>query len=511
MTKLQYLSLSKPRRKLVDLGNFFKNFGKGFVNFFKGIPNWFRKLWNHKLSAPFRTLYNAWRKGSWMSRGNFLVFGFYQLTHREIGRGILYLLYEVVFIWFFIRTGVPYLSKLGTLGTFSATSHYMIDPASGVADGTFATGDNSFTILLYSIVTIFLAVLFVVLWYFSIRDAKSLHDNIAVGRLSKNSQFFKDLVDSKYHTLLLAIPLFGLVAFTVIPIIFMITVGFTNYNGVERVTLFDWVGFDNYSLLFSGLASGGGDVVGIFFKILAWTLLWALIATFTNYFLGMVIALLINKKGIKLKKMWRTILIFTIAVPQFVSLMLINRMLATDGFLTKLFVDAGWIKANVSPFQNVTLARVLIIVVNMWVGVPYTMLICSGLLMNIPEDLYESARIDGASPFKMYTSITLPYMLFITGPYLLSQFIGNINNFNIIYLLSKGAPSFNLPVTLGYGDPGETDLLITWIYKMSMEGGSRKNYAMACVLGVLVFLVIAFFSLIFYGRSNAVKNEEDFS
>ena len=511
MTKLQYLSLSKPERFLVNLGNGFKNFGKGILNWFKSIPNKLLKLWNHKLTAPFKTLYDAWRKGGWYVRGNFLVFGFYQILHREIARGVLYLAYEAVFIWFFIQTGVPYLAKLGTLGTFSPSSHYMIDPTTGVANGTFSGGDNSFTILLYSIVTIFLLGLFVVLWYFSVRDAKSLHDNICVGRLSKNSQFFKDLVDSKYHTLLLAVPLVGLVAFTIIPIVFMVTIGFTNYNGVERVTLFDWVGFDNYNLLFSGLSSGGGDVVTIFFKILAWTLLWALIATFTNYFLGMVIALLINRKGIKLKKLWRTVLIFTIAVPQFVSLMLINRMLAEGGFLANLFVDAGWIKENISPFQNVTLARVLIIIVNMWVGVPYTMLICSGILMNIPEDLYESARIDGASPFKMYTAITLPYMLFITGPYLLSQFVGNINNFNIIYLLSKGAPSFNLPITLGYGDPGETDLLITWIYKMSMEGGSRKNYAMACVLGVLVFLVIAFFSLIFYGRSNAVKNEEDFS
>ena len=136
------------------------------------------------------------------------------------------------------------------------------------------------------------------------------------------------------------------------------------------------------------------------------------------------------------------------------------------------------------------------------------MLICSGILMNIPEDLYESARIDGASPMKMYTAITLPYMLFITGPYLLSQFIGNINNFNIVYLLSRGAPSMGM-ASLGYGDVGETDLLITWIYKMSMEG-QDKAYAVACALGVLVFIIIAVFSLIFYGRSNSVKNEEDF-
>ena len=510
MTTIQYLSLTKGQRFVVNVGNFFKGLGKGFVNFFKGIPYKLMKLW-HQITAPFMTLYDAWRKGSWMVRMNFGIFGFYQITHREIARGVLYLLYEIVFIWFLAVMGIPYLSKLGTLGTFSTSSMYLVDPTYGVADGAFKSGDTSFTILLYSLVTIFLAGIFVVLWYFSIRDAKSLQDNIAVGRLSKNSQFFKDLLDSKYHTVLLAVPLVGLVMFTVIPIVFMVITGFTNYNGSSRNILYDWVGFDNYRILFSGFGGdGGGGIVSIFFKILAWTLLWALIATFTNYFLGMVIALLINKKGIKLKKLWRTVLIFTIAVPQFVSLMLINRMLSNVGFLSRIFENLGWIAANHSPFEYTTLARIIIIVVNMWVGVPYTMLICSGILMNIPEDLYESARIDGASPFKMYTAITLPYMLFITGPYLLSQFVGNINNFNIIYLLSAGRPSFGLSSTLGYGDPGETDLLITWIYKMSMESGAEKNYAMACVLGVLVFLVIATLSLIFYGRSNAVKNEEDF-
>ena len=196
MTKLQYLSLSKPQRFLVNLGNGFKNFFKGILNWFKSIPNKLLKFWNHKLSVPFKTLGTAWRKGSWFVRGNFLIFGLYQIFHREIARGILYLLYEAVFIWFFIRTGAPYLAKLGTLGTFSPSSHYMIDPTTGVANGSFSGGDNSFTILLYSIVTIFLMLLFVVLWYFSIRDAKSLHDNICVGRLSKNSQFFKDLFQS---------------------------------------------------------------------------------------------------------------------------------------------------------------------------------------------------------------------------------------------------------------------------------------------------------------------------
>lgn len=506
MTTIKYLSLSKGERFLVRFGDFFKNFGKGFINFFKGLPSRFMKLGN-KIAAPFRTLGDAWGKGSWGVRANFLAMGFYQLTHHEIFRGALYLLYEIVFIIFMIATGGPYLGKLGSLGNFSTDSQYLVDPMEG-SQVLVQGGDKSFTILLYSIATFILMLILVVLWYFSIRDAKSLQDNNYVGRFSKDSQVFDDLLNKNYHTLLLAVPIVGLVGFTVIPVIFMIITSFTNYNSIQ-VNLFDWVEFDNYSGLFAG--SGAASTIGIgqiFLKVLAWTLLWALIATFTNYFLGMVVALLINKKGIKLKKLWRTVLILTIAVPQFVSLLLINQMLSGSGILSNIFREWGWIGAGKETFDNVLLARIIIIIVNMWVGVPYTMLICSGILMNIPEDLYESARIDGASPFKMFSSITLPYMIFITGPYLLSQFIGNINNFNIIYLLSQGKPSLGV-LNLGYGDVGQTDLLITWIYKMSMEG-QVKNYAVACALGVLVFIIIAVFSLIFYGNSNSVKNEEDF-
>lgn len=509
MTTIQYLSLSKSERFLVNVGNFFKGIWFGLIDFFKGIPYKLRVLWR-KISSPFVFLFYAFKQGTWFTRGNFLIFGFSQFFHREIIRGALYLLYEVVFIWYMVVMGVPYLGKLRTLGSFNGN---ISDYLGNVSEGkTFTIGvtDNSFQILLYSIVTFLFIGIFIALWYFSIRDAKSLQDNYAVGRLSKNSQFLKDLTDSKYHTLLLAVPMVGLVGFTVIPVIFMIATGFTNYSGVGHPDLFDWVGFDNYASIFAN--EGSSQVGTVFVKVLAWTLLWALIATTTNYFLGMVVALLINKKGIKLKKLWRTILILTIAVPQFVSLLLINRMLSDGGLLTTLFVKWGWLAKGTTAFSRLTpvwFGRIVIIVVNMWVGVPYTMLICSGILMNIPEDLYESARIDGASSFKMYTAITLPYMLFVTFPYLLSQFIGNINNFNIIYLLSKGFPKFNVDLPTAYGDVGETDLLITWIYKMSIDSPD-KNYAVACVLGVLIFIVIAILSLVFYGRSNSVKNEEDF-
>lgn len=123
--------------------------------------------------------------------------------------------------------------------------------------------------------------------------------------------------------------------------------------------------------------------------------------------------------------------------------------------------------------------------------------------MNIPEDLYESARIDGATPWQMFRHITMPYMLFVTGPFLLTQYTGNLNNFNVIFLLTQGAPKTGNLV----GGAGRTDLLITWLYKMTIND---TNYRMAAVIGIMVFVVTAVISLVVYNVLPSVKDEEGF-
>ena len=150
---------------------------------------------------------------------------------------------------------------------------------------------------------------------------------------------------------------------------------------------------------------------------------------------------MINKKGIKFKAFWRTLFVITIAVPQFVSLLLMNQMLQQNGAINVLLGMFLGENPNIQFLNSTTLmARMTVIIVNCWVGIPYTILSMSGILMNIPEDLYESARIDGAGPVKTFTKITLPYMIFVTTPQLITQFVGNINNFNVIYLLTGGGP-----------------------------------------------------------------------
>lgn len=240
-----------------------------------------------------------------------------------------------------------------------------------------------------------------------------------------------------------------------------------------------------------------------FRQVLFWTLVWAFFATFLNYVLGMMAAILINKRGIRLKKMWRTVLVFTIAVPQFISLLYVSKLFAADGLINGLLLRWGWIRQPLPFWTNPAWARITIIGVNVWVGIPYMMLIATGILMNIPSDLYESARIDGAGAFQTWRKITLPYMLFVTGPYLLTSFTGNINNFNVIFLLSQGRP---LSLEMA-GNAGSTDLLITWLYKMTV---TDSNYKLAAVIGILVFVVCAGVNLLVYNLIPSVKNEEDF-
>ena len=302
--------------------------------------------------------------------------------------------------------------------------------------------------------------------------------------------------------------------FTVFPIIYMVLIAFTSYDAAHDgySNLFSWVGLEHFNEL---LDFGHGGLGLAFGEILSWTLMWAFFATFTNYFLGMFVAIMINKKGIKIKKFWRTVLVMTIAIPQFVSLLYVAKLFDATGIIGKLLLEWNLIPQSMIAANNLSLwsdpisARILVIIVNIWVGIPYIMLMATGILMNIPQDLYESARIDGASGIQQYTKITLPYMMFVMGPYLLTSFVGNLNNFNVIYLLTGGNPLNTEIGTAGGVSVGSTDLLITWLYKMTLNSAESKYY-MASVIGILVFLVVAILSLIVYNVIPSTKNEEDY-
>ncbi|MDE6869009.1 MAG: sugar ABC transporter permease [Clostridia bacterium] len=485
-----------------------------FVAFFKAIPLVFLNFFKVRIPAAAKrvglgfknfglTIYSAARYGDWKTRMSFVIFGFSQLARKQWLRGLLFLAFEAIFIVYISLFGWHYLGLMGTLGTVE--TYYVENPYTGFE--TRIAGDNSLLILLYGLLTIIFILAFVYAWYHSIKSAYSAQQIVeAKQRLATAKDDVKSFADEQYHKTLLGVPLAGLTIFTILPIIFMIFVAFTNYDKQHYPDekLFTWIGFENFSNVLGGGLMGGASFGLTFAKLLLWTVVWAFFATFSNYILGMVVAIIINKKGIRFKKLWRTILVLTIAVPQFVSLLLMSQMLSDTGVINNLLKSWGLINESIPFLTNGKLAKVTIIVVNIWVGIPYTMLISTGILMNIPEDLYESARIDGAGPVKAFFKITLPYMLHVTAPYLITQFIGNLNNFNVIYLLTGGNPA--LP--MGYATTaGDTDLLITWLYKLIFQD---QSYGIASVISILMFVLTAVISLIVYNRSSAVKNEEDF-
>ena len=491
-TDLELLKMSKPKRAGYKFTSFFasipgklKNLGIKIGRFFKnlGIGIWH---WIRDLGLTFV-------HGDWKTKVSYFVMGFGNIARKQILRGILFLAFEVIFIIYMINYGGYCLSKLPSLGMWYETSKTL-------DDGTVQYGVNSFNIMLYGVLTLFFIVAFIYTWNLNIKQNR-INEQILKDqkKLDSGVDDLRSLVDKNFHKTLLALPTIGILIFTVLPIFFMILVAFTNYDASHTppLNLFGWVGFDNFNQLFTWSNSGGASFSMTFGQILLWTLVWAFFATFTNYFLGMGVAMLINKKGIKLKKLWRTILVFSIAIPQFISILFVSNMFATDGIINGIF------GTHYDFWANEWSARITVIIINIWIGVPYLMLVVTGILMNIPADLYESANIDGANGLQQYTKITLPYMLFITGPYLLTSFTGNMNNFNVIYLLTGGGPS----AIDYYGNAGKTDLLITWLFSLAVND---SNYKLAAVIGIMVFIVVAGLSLVVYNLIPSTRNEEGF-
>ena len=442
-------------------------------------------------------LLSIFKHGDIFTKLSFVVFGLSNIVRGQFVKGLAYLAMEIAYIYYMITAGIANVGGLATLGT--KQQGMQINAQTGIIE--VVQGDNSMLILLWGVVTLIISAAFICLWLVQIYSGEAARRCQLRGKKAPSIiDDIKALFDGNIHRLLLAIPVAGLVVFTVMPLVYMILMAFTNYDSTHQPpgNLFTWVGLDNFEML----VSASGRLASTFWPVLGWTIVWGVAATFTCYFGGMFLAMIINSKGIALKKLWRTIFVITMAIPSFISLLVVSTMLGDRGIINVLLQQWGFTTSALPFLSDVTWARATVIVVNMWVGIPVTMLMVTGILMNIPAELYESARIDGANPFVQFVKITFPYMWFITTPYLISNLIGNFNNFGVIYFLTGGSPS-----TLDYYQAGKTDLLVTWLYKLTRDS---KDYNLAAAIGILIFIFSATFSLISYARSGSMKNEEGF-
>ena len=440
---------------------------------------------------------SIFKRGDTFTKLSFIVFGLSNIVRGQVVKGLIYLVAEIAYIAYMIQTGAGNLSKLTTLGT--QQQGMVFNENTGIFD--MVQGDNSMLILLWGVVTCVITAVFICVWLVQLYSGEQARQIKLSGRKVPGIiEDAKSLLNDNIHKLLLAVPVVGLLVFTVTPLIYMILMAFTNYDANHQPpgNLFTWVGLRN----FVKLMSTGDTLSNTFWPVLGWTFIWGFAATFTCYFGGIFLAMVINSKGIRGKKVWRTIFVITMAIPAFISLLVVRSMLGERGIVNVLLQQWGLTTQALPFLTNVTWARVTVIVVNMWIGIPVTMLMVTGILMNIPAELYESAKIDGANPVVQFIKITFPYMWFVTTPYLIANLIGNFNNFSVIYFLTAGSP-----LKMDYYQAGTTDLLVTWLYKLTKDS---NDFNLAATIGIIIFIFSAVFSLISYTRSGAMKSEEGF-
>ena len=283
----------------------------------------------------------------------------------------------------------------------------------------------------------------------------------------------------------------SILLFTILPIVFTVFISFTNYN-MYHVDVFETVGFKNYQTVL------GGEIRSAFFSVLGWTLAFALLSTAGSYFVGMLLATLLNNPHMRESRVYRSILIIPWALPATIAILawqgLLNEQYGGINTLLRMIHLSGmpWL-------TDVFWARFALIVVNVWLGFPYMMNVCLGGLQSISPTYYEAAKIDGASRWDCFRKITFPMLTRLSTPLIISTFASNFNNFGNIYMITQGGPA--VP---GSQFAGGTDILASTIYKMTTWS---NRFDLSATLSVFVFIIVGGLTLFSMNLSGSFKEE----
>lgn len=453
----------------------------------------------------------AFRQGGTWVKCTSVLWGCCAWACGQTVKGLLLFAEEAVFLLCIAWT-LPYVRKLPTLGTVQAERIWDATARRNVWNDY----DHSFLILLFGVVGILLMALFLMQCVRQVKQARRIELDAQSGRLLPFRQEIRRAIGQHFHRVLLFAPTLGALLVLVIPLLVMVLIAFTNYdrNHLVPTNLFTWVGLENFRQL-AGMT--GGSFGYAFVRVLGWTLVWAVTATLSCYIGGTLLAMLIHHRRTHFRPLWRTCFMVAMAVPQFVSLLLVRNLFADVGLVNTILKQWGvtdWLHrigaiptANTIPFlTQADWARPMLLVINLWVGVPYQMLVATGVLLNVPHDQLEAAKVDGANAFAAFRHVTLPYLMHITGPSLVSAMVANVNNFNVIWLLTRDV-YITTDQQMAAAGATEVDLLVTWLYRLTQD---QSNYKMASVIGLLVFIVCSLLTLTTFARFTRAGREEVF-
>ncbi|MGT2807971.1 sugar ABC transporter permease [Streptococcus iniae] len=413
--------------------------------------------------------------------------GLGQLYNQQRVKGLILLivfLAEVLELYFL---GIPALIGLYTLGKIPMQDH-------------------SLFLLIKGAMQLLIMVLFVFIHLLAMRDAKSVARDSNKGKVIPVT--VREMLESIYEKgfpYLLVIPAYLAMGFAIIfPVLVTLLIAFTNYDfrHIPPYRLLDWVGAKNFLNILEL-----STFKAAFTSVLSWTIIWTFLATSLQIVIGLATAVIANQSFIKGKRIFGVIFLLPWAVPAFISIMSFGNFfndsigamnLQVLPFLEKIipFVEFGIVPWKTDPFWT----KVAVIMVQGWLGFPYIYILVSGILQAIPQDLYEAATVDGATALQKFRTITLPMILAVAAPTLISQYTFNFNNFSIIYLFNNGGPG-----TVG-GGAGTSDILISWIYKLTTQ--TSPQFSMASAVTLIISLIVISVSLITFKKCNAFEMED---
>ncbi|MGG3426226.1 ABC transporter permease subunit [Bacillus licheniformis] len=401
--------------------------------------------------------------------------GLGQFYNKQWIKGLLFLLLGVSFFAVFGD-----LLNMGLWGLFTL--------------GTEVPRDNSIFLLAEGIIAVIVTCFGLAVYYANLRDAyQNGKRRDEQKELSSLKEQYHNLIAQGYPYLISGPSLFILVFAVVFPILFSFALAFTNYNLYHSppARLVDWVGIKTFSEIFTV------DIWrSTFLDVLAWTIVWTLVASTLQVGLGILLAVVVNQKEVRFKKIFRTILVLPWAVPGFVTI-LVFAGLFNDSFGAFNHQILAAFGIDPIPWMtNANWTKLALILMQGWLGFPYVFIVTTGVLQSIPDDLYEAATIDGASAFSKFRHITLPLILIAMAPIIITQFTFNFNNFNIIYLFNGGGPA--VPGSTA----GGTDILVSWIYKLTMQS---SQYSLATALTILLSVFVISIALWQFRRTNSFK------
>lgn len=407
-----------------------------------------------------------------------------QIYNKQYIKGALLACLELIVLIF----GIPYFirSIFGLLSLGVVPLHYEDDQA---------VGDNSTFLMIDGVIALTVLVIFILVYIANVLDARK--QAVIIEKTGYTKRTFRNVADHSFAGIMLS-PVFAIIIFvTLVPIICSFLIAFTDYSSPNHLpprVLLDWVGFKNFINLVK-LSVWKSTFVGV----LIWTFLWATISTITAYLIGLIFALFLSSKKIVFQKFWRTVLILPMVIPGFITILTMKVMFNKVGPVNQLLLSIFGF--SVDWFTNANMSRAILIGVNLWLSVGADMLLMSGIISNLPTDIYEAADLDGASVFQKFKSITLPLVIYSTGPLMVMTFSSNLNNYGIITMLTNGGP-----VDANYRYAGDSDILSSWIYTLTMKQG---QYSMGMVISIIMFAIIALISVYIIKHSKSFKEEDD--